>query len=305
MPIIVGAPRSGTTLLRFMLDSHPVLCIPPETGFLPTVAAAAEMGGFAKEELFRIVTTFPPDAPGWADFGLETDEYWTELQRIEPFTAGEGLRAFYRLYARKQNKPRYGEKTPGYCEHLPAIRNLLPEAHFVHIVRDGRDAALSLRTRWFAPAQDMPTLAAYWKGLVRSAREAGLGSPSYMEVRYEDLVTNPRPALENICSFLGLTFHPAVLRYWERTPTRLIEHRTRRRLDGSVVVTHEQRLDQQRLTMCSPQPERVFRWKTEMTEQEQSEFLAVAGDTLKELGYEVPTPAATIPDVPDRGPDSY
>jgi hypothetical protein len=304
MPIIVGVPRSGTTLLRFMLDSHPLLCIPPETGFLPRVAASAELGSFAKEDLFRIVTTFPPEAPGWEDFGLEADEYWTELQRVERFTAGEGLRALYRLYARKQNKPRYGDKTPGYCEHLPAIQSILPEAHFVHIIRDGRDAALSLRKMWFAPGRDMPTLAAYWKRLVRSAREAGLGSPSYMEVRYEDLVTNPQPALETICSFLGLTFHPEMLRYWERTPSRLIEHRTRRRLDGSVIVTHEQRLEQQRLTMSCPQPGRVSRWKTKMTAQEHSEFLAVAGGTLKELGYAVPNTATALQEVPDRGLDS-
>jgi len=106
-------------------------------------------------------------------------------------------------------------------------------------------------------------------------------------VRYEELVTNPQPPLEAICSFLGLAFHPAMLRYWERTPFRLNEHRTRRRLDGSVVATHEQRLDQQRLTMSCPQPGRVFRWKTEMPAQEQSEFAAVAGETLQELGYQV------------------
>jgi hypothetical protein len=226
------------------------------------------------------------------------------LQRVEPFTMGEGLRAFYRLYAKRQNKPRYGDKTPTYCEHLPAIRSLLPEARFLHIIRDGRDVALSLRGRWFAPGQDIPTLAGYWSRLVGCAREAGLGSPSYREVRYEDLVTDPRPVLESICSFLGLVFHPAMLRYWERTPSRLNEHRTRRRIDGSVLVTHEQRLDQQRLTMCHPQLGRILRWKTEMTAQEQSEFLAVAGETLKELGYQVPPAAAASRDVPDPGPGS-
>jgi hypothetical protein len=114
-----------------------------------------------------------------------------------------------------------------------------------------------------------------------------LGSPSYQEVRYEDLVTDPRATLETICLSLGLEFHPDMLRYWERTPARLCEHRTRHRLDGSVIVTHEQRLEQQRLTMCRPQPGRVFRWKLEMTAAERSEFLEAAGDTLAELGYEL------------------
>jgi hypothetical protein len=205
------------------------------------------------------------------------------------------------MYAAGQNKPRYGEKTPGYCEHLPAIRKLLPEAHFVHVIRDGRDASLSLRARWFAPGQDMPTLAAHWNRLVRSAREAGMGSASYLEVRYEELAANPQPALETVCRFLGLAFHPAMLRYWERTPSRLEEHKTRRRLDGSVVVTHRQRLDQQRLTMSPPQPDRIFRWKTEMTPQEQAKFLAVAGKTLRELGYQVSGTAAAPENVPATG----
>jgi hypothetical protein len=108
-----------------------------------------------------------------------------------------------------------------------------------------------------------------------------------MEVRYEELVKNPQPVLEAVCNFAKLDFDPAMLRYWDQTPDRLKEHRTRHRMDGSVVVTHSQRLVQQRLTMQPPQAGRIFRWKEEMTQDEHSEFLRCAGDTLKELGYEV------------------
>jgi len=85
MPIIVGAPRPGTTLLRFMLDTHPEMAIPPETGFL---------------------ALFPH---------------------------------FYQLYASRFAKPRWGDKTPSYCHHMQNIEEVLPEAHFIHIIRDGRD----------------------------------------------------------------------------------------------------------------------------------------------------------------------
>jgi hypothetical protein len=108
-----------------------------------------------------------------------------------------------------------------------------------------------------------------------------------MEVRYEELVKNPQPVLEAVCSFAKLDFDPAMLRYWDRTPERLKEHRTCHRIDGSVVVTHSQRLAQQRLTMQPPQVGRIFSWKEEMTRDEQLEFLHCAGDTLVELGYEV------------------
>src|ERR1700690_3434691 len=119
MPMIVGVPRSGTTLLRFMLDAHPSLDIPPETGFLAEVSrfwASRWMKGVATREiLFRAVTSLPLKTGPWQDFGLNAQEFREELRRIEPFDVGEGLRAFYRLYARNQNKPRYGDKTPLYC----------------------------------------------------------------------------------------------------------------------------------------------------------------------------------------------
>jgi Sulfotransferase family len=237
--------------------------------------------------LHRLVTTFPPDAPAWQDFGVDADEFRRELQALVPFDASEGFRAFYRLYAKQQGKPRYGDKTPIYCEHVALIERVLPEAHFVHIIRDGRDASLSLRRMWFAPAQDMAALARYWRTMVRAARDAGRRAAAYLEVGYEELVLNPKPVLEAICAFVDLRFDEAMLRHWERAPVRLREHRTRRRADGTVLVTHEQRLMQQRFTMQPPDPERLFRWRIEMTAQERAEFLSAAGDTLDELGYPV------------------
>jgi len=284
MPFIVGAPRSGTTMLRFMLDSHSALAIPPETGFAAQIATAEPN---SKEDFYNLVTTFPPDAPAWGDFGVAAVEFWNELAGIHPFTPGEALRTFYRLYAKAQGKTRYGDKTPIYCHHLKQIEQILPEACFIHIIRDGRDTALSLRTLWFAPARDMASLARYWVSLVRSAIEAGRTCRAYKEVRYEDLVRDPEPQLQAICDFVGLDFEPEMLRYWERTPHRLKEHKARRGGNGETIVTHEQRVDQQRLTMECPRQDRVLRWKSEMREDERRHFEEYAGDLLKELGYEI------------------
>lgn len=284
MPFIVGAPRSGTTLLRFMMDSHSALAIPPETGFAAQIATAEPN---SREAFYKLVTTFPSDAPAWADFGIVAAEFWSELERIDPFTTGEALRTFYRLYAKAQGKPRYGDKTPVYCRHLRQIEQILPEACFIHIIRDGRDTALALRTLWFAPARDMASLARYWANMVQSAIEAGRTCRAYKEVRYEDLVRDPEPQLQAICDFVGLAFEPEMLRYWERTPHRLREHKARRRLNGETIVTHEQRVDQQRLTMERPRQDRVLRWKGEMRDGERRQFEEYAGDLLKELGYEI------------------
>jgi hypothetical protein len=287
MPIVVGAPRSGTTLLRFMLDAHPEMAIPPETGFL--AAPALHEAGVSAAALHQVVTTFPPDAPAWPDFGVDADDYWRALHALAPFDVAEGIRAFYRLYATGQGKARYGDKTPIYCEHLASIERLLPEAHFVHIIRDGRDASLSLRDLWFSPARDVPALASFWKQQVLAARVAGRTAAAYLEVSYERLVREPRSTLAGVCAFLQIPFDDVMLRYWERTPQRLREHRTRNRRDGTVIVTHEQRLSQQRMTTQPPSLERIDRWRTEMTREEQAEFWRVAGDTLADLGYEPQT----------------
>jgi hypothetical protein len=283
MPIIVGTPRSGTTLLRFMIDAHPWLAIPPETGFLATIAEQSDT--LSRDDLHRIITTYPPNFPGWKDFGIDAGNYNRRLRQVDPFTIPDGVREFYRLYAAKHGKLRYGDKTPIYCRHMRAIEALLPEAHFIHIIRDGRDVAVSLRKVWFAPGKDMTTLAAYWSDFVLSARQAGLSTSRYIEVRYESLVTDPEAVLRTVCEFIGLDFDPVMLSYWRRTPERLREHRSRRSTDGSLVVTREQRIEQQRLTMHPPDAGRVLAWRTELTAAEQSEFDRTAGDALAQFGY--------------------
>jgi hypothetical protein len=212
-----------------------------------------------------------------------------ELQRslgaVEPFTVREGVRAFYRLYAAKHGKVRFGDKTPLYALEMPAIQRLLPEVRFIHVIRDGRDVALSLQKTWFAPSQEMRHLARYWKRIVMKAREDGDKVGFYLEVRFEELVSNPESALHQICSFLDLPYDPAMLHYWKSAPERLKEHKARQRKDGTVLVSQEQRLQQQRLTMEPPQLGRVGVWRKEMAREDQAVFADEAGELLRLLGY--------------------
>ena len=287
MPVVVGSPRSGTTLLRLMLDSHTELAIPPETGFLTLGAKLWGGGDRLRRKFFRAVVNHPEAAPAWPDFGVSEGDFWRELTEINPFNVADGYRAFYKLYAARHGKQRWGDKTPIYCLHLDAIRKVLPEARFIHIIRDGRDAALSLRGMWFSPGWEIETQAAYWRRCVHAARRAGFGRPDYLEVGYEELVLNTRETLERVCAHVGLSFEPAMLSYYERAPERLAEHQGRERADGTPLVTREERLRQQERTKAPPDPRRVFAWKREMDVKERQKFLSVAGDLLEELGYEV------------------
>jgi hypothetical protein len=286
MPIIIGAPRSGTTLLRLMLDAHSELAIPPETGFLTLGAQLKGRGDKLRERFFRAVINHPEPAPSWPDFEIPEETFWQALTEITPFTVCEGYRAFYRLYAARLGKPRWGDKTPIYCLSLDAIRRVLPEARFIHIIRDGRDVALSLREMWFSPGWEIETQAAYWRKCVLAARRAGVGRTYYLEIRYEDLILNTCETLGRVCDHVGLSFEPAMLSYYTQTPERLGEHKGRSSAEGTPLLTREERLRQQQRTTAPPDPKRVFAWKRAMSADECRRFQLVAGDLLKELGYE-------------------
>jgi hypothetical protein len=284
MPIIVGAPRSGTTLMRLMLDAHPNLAIPPETGFLGQLAPL-QSAGAGPAELIAFIAEFPPDAPAWQDYGVDRDALLTELCAMPAFTVGDGVRAFYRAYAARHGKARWGDKTPAHALVIPELVAVLPEARIIHVIRDGRDVAASLRQRWFSPGHDIGIQAEFWGWHVRAARHDGPAHAPYLEVRFEDLVREPRRTLEEVCAFVHLPFDEQMLRSHERAPQRLAEHRERRARDGSLVVSHEARFDQQRRTTTPPDPQRIGTWRDELTPEDAAGFLAAEGALLAELGY--------------------
>jgi hypothetical protein len=284
-PVIVGAPRSGTTLLRLMLDAHPDLAIPPETGFLAPLAQLVGLDATNPQPTIAIMTGTPADAPTWPDFGIDLPALERALQALAPFSPGDAARTFYRLYAGRHDKPRFGDKTPTYTAHIAAIGRLLPEARFIHLIRDGRDVAVSLRNQWFAPGRDMGILGRYWSERVTEARRQGLGSDRYIEIHYEALVGAPEPALRQICDFIELPFDDAMLRHHERAEARLAEHGARLDRHGREVVSRARRRAQQTKTREPLDPSMIGGWRHRLTAEEIQQFETVAGDLLRELAY--------------------
>jgi hypothetical protein len=287
MPVIVGVPRSGTTLLRLMLDSHSQLAIPPETGFVPGCCWLPGDHGELRENFVQWITTFPDEAPGWRDFGISISSLRDELDSAAVFTVTGGLRTFYRLYAGRFGKPRWGDKTPGYARSMINVESVLPEAHFIHVVRDGRDVALSWRQTWFSPGNAMATLASSWRDWIERARMQSALLEHYLEIRYERLLLEPVIVLREICDFLSLDYEAGMLLYHERSALRLREHRERVANDGRIVVTRRRRLHQQFRTKMPLDISRIGVWKSAMTARERDEFMNEAGDLLTKLGYEI------------------
>ncbi len=279
---MVGFGRSGNTLLRLMLDSHPELAIPPETDFIPPITIACGLS-FRPADAF--VATL---VEHWRLRDLQVDAGRIEraVRRLRPFDLGEALRIVYRTYAAKFGKTRWGDKSPGYLPVMPLIAHVLPEARFVHVIRDGRDAWLSIRDLWFGP-DTIEEAAESWQRWIVDARRAAKLLPSYAEVRFERLVSDPEGTLRDLCAYLELPWDDAMLRYYERAPQRIAEVITEASDGERVVASVAQRHRIHALTAQPPIASRIGRWHRELPAEDVATFEAIAGETLAELGYEL------------------
>jgi hypothetical protein len=272
---IVGHDRSGTTMLRLVLDRSSEVAIPPESMLLadfepvrsrgeladPARAAAlvAEIWRHPKVRLWG-VNGSPPTPP-------------TGLGHAAAYRFA--VEAPYRAYAAAHGKQRFGDKTPLYLRYVDAIDEIWPEARFVVLVRDGRDVALSLRGVPFG-ANNVYAAARSWADGVRLGQEAQLRRPDRtLTVRYEDLVANPEPQVRALCSFLGLTYDSDMLEIQRTDPGKIVQ-------DQASWFTN---------VFEGINATAVGRWRTEMSERERRVFAAVAGNELRALGYESGEPA--------------
>jgi hypothetical protein len=183
---VVGCQRSGTTLLRLMLDSHPNISCGPETRFL---------ADFAK------VT-----GDGWDRMGLYgfPKAYWYEK-------FAEFFDSFQTEYAKGRGKTRWADKTPRYALSLDFIDALFPDSQIVHVVRDGRDVVASHRDRW--GYRSAVKAVEKWPRYIKAARSFGenLAPDRYIEIRYEALVGDTESELRRLLAFVDEPWDPAVL----------------------------------------------------------------------------------------------
>jgi len=283
VPYVVGVNRSGTTLLRMMLDSHPELAVPPETHFIPALLEHIEALDRPSPD---DVADFLVAHRRWGDFGISEQDLRERLKQAPSAQPKHVLRSFYGLYAEAQGKERYGDKTPGYVKRMRLVERCLPEARFVHLIRDGRDVALSRDERIQAEELSVERLAKIWKRRIRRARRHSKLVKHYIEVRYEDLVTDPEGELQRVCAFAKINYDPAMLRYHERSGERLQEiARDLPEEEGGTFRPATERLGAHSLVTEAPRQDRISVWRREMPAEDVAAFEGIAADLLEELGY--------------------
>ncbi len=269
---IVGFQRSGTTLLRLMLDSHPEVAIPLDTtGLWDRYERKLHEYGSLEDGANRrrlVADLLQEERIQLWEVPLTEDAVLAGWQR--PGYAG-AVDAFYRCYAAAKGKRLWGDKDPGNMTRLDQLHRWFPESRVIHIIRDGRDACLSLRKQSFGSG-DILGCAASWREEVTWVRRmGGLLGGRYFELRYEDLLAEPERVLQDICGFLALPFEASMLEYHRRI--------------GDSIPDSKRHIWP--LIDRPPQKENTGKWRKEMSHGLRVCFEKRAGDLLESLGYDV------------------
>lgn len=279
-PVVLGCVRSGTTMLRAMLDSHRQLAVPPESYFVTRALEQRSLyesvrpgesvvGSAGPLDLDRLLADIAADR-SFPDWQLGPAAL-AEVRGQPLHTVPEAVLALYRAYAHQQGKPRAGDKTPSHLLHIELLATSFPKARFVHIVRDGRDVVPSILGMQFGPSRFAEGVLFWQRRVERGlAGGAALGPERYREIRYEALVAAPEAVLRELCPFLGLEYSAEMLRYHERADDLL---------DGMRATRHVQGVRR-------PPTQGLRDWRTELEPHEIQLFEALAGDLLDRLGYE-------------------
>lgn len=267
---VVGCPRSGTTVLYHMLLSSGNfaiyrtesnvfnLLVPRFRGMRSVADRKKLLDVWVRSRLFR-------------DSGLDLDEISAKIiQQCD--SGGKFLRLLMQDVACKQGMKRWADCTPEHLLYMCEIKRQIPDALFIHIIRDGRDVALSYaKQNWSHPlpwdhSQTIDVAGLYWEWLVRRGREQGkiLGG-DYMEVHFEDLIARPEQTLSQIGSFIDHDLN------YERICRAGI---------GSVSKPNTSFAGKSKEEFHP-----VERWKSMMSPQQVAAIEAVIGECLSRFGY--------------------
>lgn len=267
---VLGSPRSGTTLLYHMLlsagnfavyraESQVFNLLEPRFGDLRHRSNRRRMfAAWRRSSLF-------------AKTGLDAQALEDEvMSKCE--NAGDFLRLVMEAMARQQGVERWADCTPEHLLSLGRIKQTIPNALVVHIIRDGRDVALSMeRQHWIRPfpwdrGKELLTAGLYWEWMVNKGREDGRAlGPDYFEVRYEDLVESPRSTLAALGDFIA---QPLDYDHIQQVGI------------GSVSRPNSSFASE------GSQFQPVARWRNAAGSPQLRDLEALIGETLRSLGYE-------------------
>ena len=266
---VVGSQRSGTTLLRLILNSHSSLYLPYESGFLQVFKQFP--GEFADLNVNPETVTEAILEEDYTKRGAFLKRSFLDEITPRPGNFAQLYSGLLQVACDKAEKKRWGIKTPGYHTHIDELVCLFKGCKIIHLVRDGRAVAESLkRTSW--GSNNILKIAQEWDENIHWAHKMGSMVPNqYIEIKYEDLVSCPQDTLEKICQFLGIGFEPGMLDFHETAQEEMPKE---------TIVWHQN-------SVSPPKTDKIDSWKTKLSKTDRAIFQAAAKRSLRLFDYEI------------------
>ena len=275
---VLGAQRSGTTMLRLMLNSHPRLCVPHESKFMTTFfPLLGQYGDLAAHSNAARLLDDIARHPAVERGRLIRDKSAILAHPISGYS--DLIDAIMGERAKADGKMRWGDKTPFYTPDIDILWRLFPESKIVHLVRDGRDVLLSQREIEWLPGS-LPRIADNWRWMTTICHKVGSvrGAEYFLEIKYEDLVRDAEGTLRRVCAFLQEPFAAEMLSYHET---------------AKDAVPRES-LEWHRNSIQSPNPDKALAWKHRLSVTDRIIFEQHASETLTLFGYELEHHSSTL-----------
>ncbi|HEX6034807.1 MAG TPA: sulfotransferase [Anaerolineales bacterium] len=295
---IVGLSRSGTTLMRNILNQSEWIAISRENHFLGHLVGAEGMrqkfrkfGDLSNNEnVHKLVDHLYSGGSERSSWFRRASSHWRWITRRvdrQDFTqklleTDRSERAFFillmQLFAEKKGKPIMGEKTPAHFRYVETLLNWFPEAKIIHMMRDPRGIFVSEWRRRQKEAQSFPyqqlkrlpilmklvillQTTITWREGARRCQENQKKYPlNYYTQRFEDLVSEPERQVQEMCAFIGVPFQPSML---EQTVVSLGFQEKQTGFDAGA----------------------ADRWKKHITPGIETWFRFWLGDDMKKFGY--------------------
>ena len=266
---IVGAPRSGTTLLQVMLSQIPGLHITAETKFLILTKLRCELLGSLNDErgFEQTLAAIRYNVCQWRELPVDLDQLEMELRETPREYANLFDTLLFHIQQRRPDCRRIGEKSPNHIHFVEYLLEHFRDGQVINILRDGRDAFVSQREAF---GTDLVGSAFRWRHYIRLHEKlaSSLDKSQYTAVKYEDLVASPESELQRLCGFLNEAFSPDML-----------EHHRRSDQGFTSNESHKHR------TLEPVTKSRVQRYRKSLTSSEVAIYQAIAGAELGRLGY--------------------
>jgi hypothetical protein len=274
---IIGSERSGTTLVLAILACHPRIAVPEVTWyyprFRPYLHTYGDLGNIENFKTLAHEMAHGLRVPFWRMADVNPDTFGDEIA-VRAAEIGQSFAAvfaaMFERYAGYVNKPRWGEKTPGNVFYVEQILQDFPNAQFVYIYRDCRDASAEFIDSQFGPTNAY-SAAVMWRDgqqAVKPFRES-LAADQWFNICYEDFVRNPVQSLRNMCSFLGEDYDDALMEF-HTTPIAQRRGKTKDNWALAHPITDRH----------------VGIFKNQLSLDQQGIMAWVAGDMMRELGYD-------------------